>query len=417
MISTQVRFRNEDLSWRWLELTCVNSLHEPSVCGVVVNFRDVTERHRTDERIYHQLQRLNALRTIDMAIATSMDLRVTLAVLMESVMSQLGVHACSILFFNQVTQTLEYAAGRGFHTTSIETARFPLVDGISGWVALERQVLHLTSGPEVEKSGSFAVFWRKEAFASYYGAPLVAKGQMKGVLEVYHRTPFEPDQEWLNFFESLAGQAAIAIDNAGLFEDLHRANAELLLAYDATLEGWVRALDLRDQETEGHTQRVAAMTLRLAHAMGMSEDALGHIRRGALLHDIGKMAISDYILHKPGPLTDDETHIVRKHPGHAYDLLSPIPYLAQALDIPYCHHERWDGSGYPRGLQGEQIPLAARIFTVVDVWDAVTNDRIYHKRWGAQKAKEYIRSCSGSHFDPAVVDVFMRLLDSKALFG
>ena len=175
--------------------------------------------------------------------------------------------------------------------------------------------------------------------------------------------------------------------------------------------------DLRDQETEGHTQRVAAMTLRLARAMGMSEDALGHIRRGALLHDIGKMAISDYILHKPGPLTDDETHIVRKHPGHAYDLLSPIPYLAQALDIPYCHHERWDGSGYPRGLQGEQLPLAARIFTVVDVWDAVTNDRIYHKRWGAQKAKEYIRSCSGSHFDPAVVDVFMRLLDSKALFG
>jgi putative two-component system response regulator len=136
-----------------------------------------------------------------------------------------------------------------------------------------------------------------------------------------------------------------------------------------------------------------------------------------LLHDIGKMAISDFILHKPGSLTEDEMQIVRKHPVYAYELLSPIPYLAQALEIPYCHHERWDGSGYPRGLEGEQIPLAARIFAVVDVWDAVINDRVYRKRWKIQDAKEYIRSCSGTYFDPVVVDVFLRLLHTKTLSG
>jgi HD-GYP domain-containing protein (c-di-GMP phosphodiesterase class II) len=249
----------------------------------------------------------------------------------------------------------------------------------------------------------------EEGFVAYYGTPLIAKGQVKGVLEIYHRLPLEPDAEWVNFFETLAGQAAIAIDNAGLFESLQRANLELTLAYDRTLEGWVRALDLRDKETLGHTQRVTDMTLRLARAMSMGETVLLPIRRGALLHDIGKMGIPDRILHKPGPLTDDEWAIMRKHPEYAYELLSPIEYLRQALEIPYCHHERWDGTGYPRGLKGEEIPLAARIFSIVDVWDALLSNRPYRRGCTEVSVLEYIRKHAGTSFDARLVEAFLEL--------
>jgi putative nucleotidyltransferase with HDIG domain len=233
---------------------------------------------------------------------------------------------------------------------------------------------------------------------------------VKGVLEIFHRSHYDPDPEWLEFLESLATQAAIAMDNAELFQDLQRSNQELILAYDATLEGWVRALDMRDKETENHTQRVTEMTLRLARAIGMPEKEMVHIRRGALLHDIGKMGIPDSILHKPGKLTEQEWEIMRKHPVYAYNFLAPIDYLRPALDIPYCHHEKWDGTGYPRGLKGEQIPRAARIFAVVDVWDALSSDRPYRKAWPNKKVLQYLKEQSGSHFDPAVVKAFLELI-------
>ena len=210
-------------------------------------------------------------------------------------------------------------------------------------------------------------------------------------------------------------QAAIAIDNTSLLEDLHRSNVELSLAYDTTLEGWSNALDLRDKETEGHTQRVVDMTLRIAQSLGIDDDELTHIRRGALLHDIGKMGIPDSILLKPGPLTKEEWAIMRQHPTYAYNLLYPITHLRPALNIPYYHHEKWDGSGYPQGLEGDQIPLAARIFAVVDVWDALTSDRPYRKAWTSKKALEYIREQSGKHFDPKIVEVFLSLIKSELI--
>ena len=201
----------------------------------------------------------------------------------------------------------------------------------------------------------------------------------------------------------------MAIDNARLFDDLQESNKELQIAYQATLEGWVRALDLRDKETEGHTKRVTVLTQKLAKSMGVSDDDLVHITRGALLHDIGKMAIPDGILLKPGELTEDERRLVQKHPVYAYEMLSPIKFLLPALDIPYCHHEKWDGSGYPRGLQGNDIPFAARIFTVVDVWDALVSDRPYRKGLDPADIRERIRKDSGVHFDPQVVDAFLEL--------
>ena len=225
------------------------------------------------------------------------------------------------------------------------------------------------------------------------------------MLEIFHRSPLNPDFEWLDFLNTLAGQAAIAIDNATLFGNLQRTNTELSLAYDATIEGWSRALDLRDKETEGHSLRVTDLVVSLAGRFGFRDSELVQTRWGALLHDIGKMGLPDSILLKPRTLTEQEWEAMKNHPVIAYKLLSPIGFLRSAVDIPYCHHEKWDGTGYPHGLKGEQIPLSARIFAVIDVWDALTSDRVYRKAWSNEKALEYIRTQAGMHFDPHVVDI------------
>jgi putative nucleotidyltransferase with HDIG domain len=191
--------------------------------------------------------------------------------------------------------------------------------------------------------------------------------------------------------------------------ELQQSNYELIQAYDSTIEGWGHALDLRDQETEGHSQRVVALTRKVARKVGMSEEDLVHLTRGGLLHDIGKMAISDKVLLKEGELTTEERELMRKHPLHAYQMLSSIEYLKPALDIPYSHHERWNGSGYPQGLKGEEIPLGARIFAIADTWDALTSERRYHKPWSKEKACKHIKTRAGSHFDPDLVEVFLKM--------
>ena len=222
----------------------------------------------------------------------------------------------------------------------------------------------------------------------------------------------------MDFLEVLAGQTAIAVDSASLLANYQRTNRELFNAYDSTIEGWSHALDLRDKETEGHTLRVTEMTMKLAKMTGTSEAELVNIRRGALLHDIGKMGVPDSILLKPGQLTDEELIVMRKHPIFAFELLSPIAYLRPALDIPYCHHEKWDGSGYPRGLKGEQIPLVARLFAVVDVWDALRSNRPYRKGvWTEEKVIEYIQSQSGTHFDPNAVELFINMMNAEMNAG
>jgi HD-GYP domain-containing protein (c-di-GMP phosphodiesterase class II) len=243
----------------------------------------------------------------------------------------------------------------------------------------------------------------------YYALPLIAKNEVKGVLETFSRPGAVLSEEWQDFAATLAGQAAIAIDNSEMLTELTQSNTDLRLAYETTLEGWSRALDLRDNDTQGHTARVAALTVILGREMGMSPEEIMHLRRGALLHDIGKMGIPDAILLKPGPLTPEEWEVMRRHPAYAYDLLSPIHYLRPALDIPHLHHERWDGSGYPFGLKGEETPIAARVFAVVDVWDALTSARPYRSEVPEDRAREIIREGSGKDFDPRVVEAFLRL--------
>jgi HD-GYP domain-containing protein (c-di-GMP phosphodiesterase class II) len=306
---------------------------------------------------------------------------------------------------------LKYAVGRGFRTQALVHSRLRVGESHAGRVALERCFLSISDLRQEPGDFHRAPLLEKEAFVCYFAMPLIAKGQVKGVVELFHRTQITPDQEWHDFFSLIASTAAIAIDNLALFDHLQRSNAALALAYDATLEGWSRALDMRDKETEGHTQRVTEITERLASLLEFDDSALIHVRRGALLHDIGKMGIPDAILLKPDRLTEDEWAIMRKHPEYAYTMLSRIAYLRPALDIPYCHHERWDGSGYPRGLKGEQIPLAARIFSVVDVWDALTSNRPYRAAWSEEEAIRYIQSQAGNQFDPKVVEVFLKIFN------
>jgi len=394
-------------SVRWFEARFVPS----SLSRVIAIVRDVTKYKQAEEKIQRQLKHLSALHAIDTLISSSFDLNLTLSILLSHVTARLNVDAADILLFNRESRFLEFITGVGFRTEALQGTRLRLGEGYAGLAALQRKTIHISNLQYRKTDELRSSLFYKESFTSYFGLPLIAKGQVCGVLEIFHRTQLDPDPDWLNFMETLAGQAAIAIENATLFRELQRSNVELTRAYDATIDGWSRALELRDRETEGHTQRVTKATLQLARRMNFNETELVHIRRGAILHDIGKMAIPDNILLKSTALTDSEREIIQQHPRYAYDMLSPIPYLRQALDIPFYHHEKWDGTGYPQGLKGEQIPLSARLFSVVDVFDALTSDRPYRLTWSTEKALDYIRDQSGKHFDPNVVVEFMKIVD------
>lgn len=373
---------------------------------------DVTARYHAELENKRYIRRLDALLNIDQAIMSSFDLKVTLNVILEHLVSQLAVDAAAVLSYQSELQTLTFTQGRGFQTSAFQTADLRLGEGVAGEVGLQREHVFV---PDLNLViGKFKNFhqFNKEGFVSYYGVPLITKGKLVGVLEIYHRSPLDPDDEWVNYLKLLAGQVAIAIDNISLFNDLQRTNVDLTLAYDATIEGWAHALELKDMETEGHSRRVVKMAMGLARRMGISGEKLAHVRRGALLHDIGKMGIPDSILQKTGKLTDDEWQIMRQHPVYANEWLSRIQYLQPALEIPYSHHERWDGTGYPRGFEGEQIPLAARIFAIVDVWDALSSDRPYRKAWPREKIIDHIKEESGKHFDPAVVGNLQDMLEN-----
>ncbi|SMB82956.1 PAS domain S-box protein [Deinococcus hopiensis] len=386
------------------------------VIGVSKIAQDITERHmaraeiqRLNEYLQQQLRHVTGLREIDQAIASTQELSVTLGMILDNIAQELGVDAVTLLLLDPYTLNLEYASTRGF-TTPLQGSTVRVGTGLAGEVALSRKAL---SVPDLQ-TAPISPAWRgvllREQLMNYYGAPLLAKGKVLGVMEVLHRQPFEPSASWLATFEMLTAQAAIAVDNDRLFTELDRKNLELRLAYDETIEGWARALDLRDKETEGHSRRVTEMTVELCRQLGLSSDQLVDVRRGALLHDIGKMAIPDAILLKPGKLTDEEWVEMKKHPGYAVELLSPIKFLRPVLDIPQYHHEKWDGSGYPFGLRGEAIPLTARAFAAVDVYDALTSDRPYRAAWTRERALAHIQSGSGTHFDPRIVQDFFELL-------
>jgi PAS domain S-box-containing protein/putative nucleotidyltransferase with HDIG domain len=379
----------------------------------VSSVRDITERRSVEAHLRVQLDRLAALRKVDMTITSTLDLRVTFDVLLEQVVSTLGVDAAAILLYNPELQVLEYAGARGFTTNLIQQSSIPLGKGLAGKTAAQMKVLVVPSLEESEDHPLRQDMLAQEGFIAYLGMPLVAKGEIKGVLEIFHRSRLPANPDWHQYLEALAIQAAIATDNMKLYEDLQRNTQELSLAYDATLAGWSRAMELRDQETDGHSQRVTELATQLARKLGVQNSDLMHLRRGTLLHDIGKMGVPDSILFKPGPLSSEEWDTMRMHPIYAFEMLAPISFLRPALDIPYSHHERWDGSGYPRGLKGTQIPLSARIFAVVDVWDALRSDRPYRPAWPVTRVRQYLRERAGKHFDPEVVAAFLEMMPDE----
>ena len=412
--ATYYRMYNETLirklEDKMLELENANRLLEEDIAG---RRHAETEITRLLEESRRRLRQVEALHSIDIAISASLDLRTTLNVLLKHVESLLEVDAADILLFYPHLGQFKFSAGRGFRTNDMEHLYVRSGSSLAGRAVTQRRTIRVSADLGSNTDADTALIYQKEGFVAYAGVPLIAKGQIKGVLEVYHRSAHRPDPEWLKLLDTLAGQAAIAIDNTQLFDNLQQSNIELALAYDATIAGWSRAMDLRDKETEGHTQRVTELTLKLARAMRISEPELAQIRRGALLHDIGKMGVPDNILLKADQLTSEEWEKMRQHPVWAYEMLSSIRYLQPALDIPYCHHEKWDGSGYPRGLKGEQIPIAARIFAVADVWDAITSDRPYRTGWSEENALKYIEEQSGKYFDPKVVQEFFRLVHEE----
>ena len=373
-------------------------------------FASALENARLVNELRHSVQQLQALHMIDNAISASFDLRLIMQVYLDVVQNELHADAVDVLVFDAKLLQLRWAGGRGFYGHGREGHIISLHEPLLARAATEWRVV---SYPDPTQNLMPPDFFRQENFQTYVGVPLISKGQLKGIMEIFQRTPVERDGAWSEFLQVLSRQAALAIDNVELFEALQKSNAEQRRANDETIAGWARALNLRDRETPESIQTLTDLTLQLARRLGIPKTEADHIRHGALLHDIGNMGIPDAILNKPGPLTPDEWTLVKQHPQFAHDLLAPIAFLRPALHIPYCHHERWDGSGYPRGIAGEEIPLAARAFAVVDVWVALTRDRPYRPAMTPQQAQAHLRAERGKQFDPAIVNTFLEMLEEQ----
>lgn len=394
----------------------VNSIFVQRIMFQIISFNSVAlltsflsdqeKKHR--KRIANQLERITALRAIDKAINTGSDLPTTMYILLESLSRLLEVEAAAVLLCTPTGQ-LELKASLGFMGEYAPQCQNPEKSRALQAIR-ERQTLFYPDLDELDPTVAQLV--PGIGITAYYAVPLITQGEILGVLEVFDRAS-RPDEGWRNYLETLVGQAAIAITQSRLVENLQKVNTEMLEAYEETLRGWSRALDLRDRETEGHTQRVVALSVKLAEKMGISGEILMNFQRGAILHDIGKMGVPDKILLKPGPLTDQEWTVMRKHPIFAQMLLAPIKYLETAMVIPYYHHERWDGSGYPIGLRRKEIPQEARIFAVVDVWDALRSDRPYREALSDEACILYIREQSGKLFDPEVVEAFLKMIQDE----
>jgi len=363
------------------------------------------------EDLQKNFERISTLQEVDRIILSSMDLNEILEKILQKIVQSLNVDAGFLALYNKTSEKFENVVKQRFKTNTIEEMLNHFKENFCDTATSERP-LKVSSLPydSLRKE-----LMREEKFQCYHGLTVsLGNPSLYCLFEVYRKDFFEPDPEWFKFFGAIVNQIKIAIERILLLKDLQEANTKLLKAYDETIEALARAIDLRDAETYGHSERVANLTVEIAKAMGIEKEQLIHIRRGALLHDIGKLAVPDRILLKPGKLDEEEWKIMKMHPLYAQEMLSKIEYLKPALDIPLYHHERWDGSGYPFGLKGEEIPLSARIFAVVDVYDALTSDRPYRKAWTKQEAIDYIKNQSGRQFDPKVVEVFLKILGEGA---
>jgi response regulator RpfG family c-di-GMP phosphodiesterase len=358
----------------------------------------------TNRRVEH----LSALRDIDQAIASSLDVQLTLKIVIGHILKHVGGDSVCAFLFNQDASYLNLVAANGDARNIPSNLRIKVSGDVISEAIMDHTMVQVPSINEANLNPRLKKLFLLEQYACMQIIPFLARGKSFGAMIVLHKHPCQLGLDGKEFAETLVTQASIGIDNANLFEDIQHFNTELRKAYDETIEGWARAINMRNQETAEHTRRVAEMTLAIAEQFfSFSQKELQNIWYGALLHDIGKIAVPDEILFKPGRLTDEEWVIMKRHPQAAYDMLSSIAYLKEALNIPHYHHEKWNGEGYPTGLSGTAIPLAARLFAVVDVWDALVSDRPYRKAWTHERALNLIREQSGIHFDPDIVPIFL----------
>ncbi len=372
---------------------------KPAIMSVV---RDITERKQREKE-------LQAIASLSASLRSAPSRVEMLPVIVEQLSHILNCDSILIQIIEEQTQDAVVEGAYGEWSKTIGS-RQPDNTGLN---AVLRETMKPYLNNNIKDDPRFVTLENvdNDNIIATAGVPLVAQDQVIGFLWMGGKKEIAESEYRL--LTAVADIAANAIHRSTLHERTLMHAVNLSQAYDSTLEGWAHALELRDQETEGHSRNVVKRTLELARKMGITENELEHVRRGALLHDIGKMGIPDSVLLKPGTLNEREWEIMRRHPEYAHNLMHPIEYLHPALDIPYSHHEKWDGSGYPRGLKGEEIPLVARIFAIVDVWDALLSNRPYRKAWSKEQAIGYLRDQAGKHFDPHVVKAFLEMMTEE----
>lgn len=399
MIRFETSFHDRNKEQKWLDITAgfIDYQGEKATIGTAI---DITFRKQRE----HDLE---VVSNIGKALRADLTRENVCATVLSELMELLSIDGAIISTREDQNDLPSLVRARGCWQ-SIDNQKLKASEGLSGFI--------LGSGkPYVNFDASHDPYFAFPELAgklvTLAGVPLVTKGETIGSIIVGASRLMSENE--LRLLKTIGDLSASAIHRSDLYEQTSVQATELKRAYDATLEGWAHALELRDKETQGHSLRIANMTLELAKRMGMDDENLDNIRRGALLHDIGKMGVPDTILLKPGKLTEDEWSVMQMHPTYAYEMLSELPYFKDVLDIPYCHHEWWDGTGYPRGLKGEQIPLSARIFAIVDAWDALVSDRPYRKAWTKENALKHLVDQAGTHFDETVVKAFAQMMEEN----
>ncbi len=371
--------------------------------GSLAVITDISIRKEVEIAQRRKIDELASLRKIDNAILAKTTLRGFLQIILNQIHERVNADAASIHVF--------YPG-----TTRIKTSRAFIGDTFYSCerheIADDRIQLYTRrkTGTKIDTDIPSNVIWKELARTNAQTlliTPIRNSKDLKGIIEIAFFDKNQQEEDWKGFYNALVTQSAVGIEKIELIEKLGTRNKDLQQAYISAIKGWAKALELRDEETKGHSDRVVEMAVNMARRFGFAGKDLEDFRNGAFLHDIGKMGVPDQILLKPGKLTEDEWLIMKKHPDFAYELLKEIPFLKDAVEIPYYHHERWNGTGYPHGLKAEEIPLAARIFAVVDVWDALTSDRPYRPAWSKEDTVKYLLENKEVLFDPEIVDFFL----------
>jgi putative nucleotidyltransferase with HDIG domain/PAS domain S-box-containing protein len=357
-----------------------------------------------------QLRRISFFNLVSKSVGSTLDFDSISQLILEQIQAALEADIVVLYMLDKENDEFVCKVSNGLKLNSLNNIRIKFGQPYVGIAAEEKRTTKVFDFSSIDPASPLGHVIKSEKINSQFCSPIIVGGKVTGVLEIFQRKPFIPSDEWFSYLEAMSFQTGIALEYGELYMELQKTYINLENSYEATIEGWSSALDLRDQETEGHSQRVTSLSIAMASKLGLDHEEVRRYRRGALLHDIGKIGIPDSILKKPGSLDKDEWKVMKSHPQMAANILKKIPYLADCIDIPLYHHERFDGKGYPTGLKGTEIPLSARVFSIIDVYDALTSDRPYRKAWTKTATIKYLRDMAGTQFDPAIVPVFIEMI-------